>query len=360
MERKNIFLAGFLSIAILAFGFGLFAQVAKLNKFPAAAHAAVPHAKNDRNGPGADTAMDFEQNGYSLEQFKDFQKKWHFVTTRYRKDTGEMRLTYANDLAWNALLAGSTDYPDGAVFAKIGFVTEEDPSFTSSVVPSASRRYQLMVRNKKKHAATGGWGFAIFGKFGEVMTKDRGTNGELCIACHNMVPEKGYVFSVPMQEAVEKTADRPTSATIITPASLNETAAQAKPVFETEKATDLPPDVLDLIPETFTEVRRLKKTSLETKAQGGIGEMRPFLIREAVKSQLPAVLVNADRKEIFALAYQRVVETDCMTPDGKKGVVVVTHFNGGEKETSTGKIRTRSGKLLSVSTIWTNEFCQAK
>ena len=96
-----------------------------------------------------------EMNGYKLSDYEGFEKKWRLVTVRYRKDTGEMRFTYANPKAWNALLKRSKDYPDGAVFAKIGIITMEDPAFPSSAVPAGTRRYQLMVRNKKKHAEIG-------------------------------------------------------------------------------------------------------------------------------------------------------------------------------------------------------------
>jgi hypothetical protein len=324
---------------------------------------AKPVAAEDPHAPDANIAEVFELNGYSLAQFKDFQKKWHFVTARYRKDNGEMRLTYANDLAWKSLLARSTDYPDGAVFAKIGFMAEEDPSFTSSLVPSATRKYQLMVRNKKKHADTGGWGFAIFGRFGSVAEehlKDPGTTGQICIACHAAVPEKGYVFSEPMQQAVEKRGERAWGATYISDAGMKEMAAKMKPIFSTQKAEELPANVLDLIPETYKEVRRMKHAALETKALGGIGEMRPMLVREAIMSKLPAALVNTEQDNIFAVAYIRTYEPGCKTPDGKDGMVVVTHFNGGEKRKAVPQVRTRSGKSLPISDITTTEFCQAQ
>src|SRR6185436_10943563 len=58
-----------------------------------------------------------EMNGYKLSDFPDFEKKWKLVTVRFRKDTGEMRFTYANDLAFENLQKGVIDYPDGAIFA---------------------------------------------------------------------------------------------------------------------------------------------------------------------------------------------------------------------------------------------------
>jgi len=50
-------------------------------------------------------------NGYNLNDYAEFYKKWHLVTVRYRTDSFEQRFTYANDLAWKTLQTGKTDYP---------------------------------------------------------------------------------------------------------------------------------------------------------------------------------------------------------------------------------------------------------
>ena len=76
-----------------------------------------------------------------LSDFKGVEKNWHLVTVRFRKDTQEMRWTFANDGAWKTLSSGSIEYPNGAVFAKIDAVTHEDAQFPSSAVPSGARRF---------------------------------------------------------------------------------------------------------------------------------------------------------------------------------------------------------------------------
>ncbi len=102
-------------------------------------------------------------NDIKLGDYTDFEQKWPLITVRYRTDTTEMRFTYANPIADTVLKTGGTDYPDGAVFAKIGLMTADDPEFVSSKVPSGAKRFQFMVRDKVKYAATGGWGYAVFG-----------------------------------------------------------------------------------------------------------------------------------------------------------------------------------------------------
>jgi len=138
---------------------------------------------------------DDTMNGYSLQQFGDFQKNWHLVTVRFRQDTNEMRFTYANDLAWDTLKAGKVDFPNGAVFGKVGVMTKPDPAFVSSVVPGGARRIQFMVRDVKKHSRDDGWGYALFDVQGKVFPDHGRQAVQACVACHHIVPDRGFVFS---------------------------------------------------------------------------------------------------------------------------------------------------------------------
>ena len=131
-----------------------------------------------------------EMSGYKLDQFKNFENTWKLVTVRFRKDTGELRFTYANSLAWKTLSSNNRNYPDGSVFAKIGIATQEDPAFTSSAVPSGARRYQFMVRNAKKHQDTEGWGYALFDKNGKTFPGEPKVASQACAACHHLVPDR--------------------------------------------------------------------------------------------------------------------------------------------------------------------------
>ncbi len=137
-------------------------------------------------------------NDIKFEDFKDFTEKWHLVTVRYRTDSNEMRMTYANDIAWKEMQSLKPNYPDGAMFGKVGLITEKDPAFASSEVPSGAKRYQLMVRNKKKYADTKGWGYALFDEKGLLFNEDIKLKTQACAACHAVVPERDFVFSRPM------------------------------------------------------------------------------------------------------------------------------------------------------------------
>ncbi len=278
-------------------------------------------------GASAREPMTDAMNGYTMAQFGDFEKTWHLVTSRFRRDTGEMRLTYANDIAWKALQGGSSDYPDGAVFAKIGMKTEDDPDFTSSAVPSGARRYQFMVRDLKKHADTMGWGYAIFTPDGKATfsPEDQEIESHACSACHEMVPHRGYVFSQPMTLAAGRQAQPPK-----TP------APQGLMFFETVDVAALPEPVRREVPAGLKQLRRLHGPFEKKVFTGTMGEIRPALIKEALRTRSPAALVDGGTA-LFALAYVSPDKPDC-SADGKKGISVISIFTVGHVANKTPAI----------------------
>lgn len=140
-----------------------------------------------------------EMNGIHFKDYKDFTEKWKLVTVRYRQDSKEVRMVYANQKAWDGLKKLKPTYSEGAMFAKVSFITESDPAFVSSSVPSGTRRYQFMLKDNKKYASTQGWGYALFTSEGQLYNEDVKTKTLACAACHQVVPERDHVFSRPMQ-----------------------------------------------------------------------------------------------------------------------------------------------------------------
>ncbi|MEQ1615652.1 MAG: cytochrome P460 family protein [Hyphomicrobiaceae bacterium] len=248
-------------------------------------------------------------NGYALQDFPDFQDNWHLVTTRFRQDTGELRFTYANKLAWTALRAGSTDYPDGAAFAKIGLGAAEDPAFRSSLVPSGTRRYQLMVRNKTRHGDTDGWGYALFDQNGTALATRDGSERETtaaCHACHHLVPERGFVFSQPMRT------------TIGAPPILQQ--AESRIDFKTVVLSDLPEGLRLRLPSVFKQARLLKGALASKAFEGTLDEIRPTLAVEAARSGLPAILLAANGH--YSALVPFAAPNSCATAQRQPGVML--------------------------------------
>ena len=113
----------------------------------------------------------------------------------------QLRAQLGNDIAIKAFKEGKVPFPDGSIIAAIHWtrVPSEDnnkvlagpfPGALSFVVGSPVN-VQFMVKDSKKYAATGGWGFADFkdGKPGDKALH------ETCFPCHIPAKDRDYVFT---------------------------------------------------------------------------------------------------------------------------------------------------------------------
>ena len=113
----------------------------------------------------------------------------------------QLRAQFGNDIAIKAFREGTIPFPDGAIIAAIHWtrVSSEDnnkvlagpfPGAQSLVVGSPVN-VQFMVKDSKKYATTGGWGFADFkdGKPGDKALH------ETCFPCHMPAKDRDYVFT---------------------------------------------------------------------------------------------------------------------------------------------------------------------
>jgi hypothetical protein len=134
--------------------------------------------------------------GINVRKAANFWRHWHLVTTRYRKDNGEQRFIFANDIAWSAMERRAKRYPDGAMFGKIAFATGRDEAFPNSVEPTRTTRVQLMVKNATKYKEFDGWGYAIPSAHPVSGNRQRDhDDAAACHGCHKLVPERDFVFS---------------------------------------------------------------------------------------------------------------------------------------------------------------------
>jgi hypothetical protein len=113
----------------------------------------------------------------------------------------QLRAQLGNDIAIKAFKEGKVPFPDGSIIAAIHWtrVPSEGnnkalagafPGAESFVVGSAVNA-QFMVKDSKKYAATGGWGFADFkgGKAGDKALH------ETCFPCHEPAKDHDFVFA---------------------------------------------------------------------------------------------------------------------------------------------------------------------
>ena len=223
-------------------------------------------------------------NEIRFSDVKDFMKNWYFVTVRYRQDTNEMRFVYANEIAWKALQSLKPDYPDGAAFGKIGLATESDPAFLSSKMPSTTRRYQFMVKDKKKYRATDGWGYALFDGSGFQFDEDTKLATQACAACHRIVPQRDFVFSRIAALAPQDKSRPMSQGTLGHLGLFKELNVGSLPI---QLAKQVTADGGSL----FTSVDSLEGEIKQKSFSGTLDEVVPLLLDQAHKNHRPSVMV---------------------------------------------------------------------
>ncbi len=167
MQRKIIMMSG---IALVAMMFGASAWSAK---------SVVAPAPNDIVLP----------DGY---------KNWRVISSSHRTDNNTMRVVVGNDAAVEAARQGKTQpWPEGVILGKLVWKAEIHANWPTATVPGKFVHAEFMIKDSKKYAATGGWGFARWlGDEQKPYGKDAGFVQE-CFACHTPVKSNDYVFTHP-------------------------------------------------------------------------------------------------------------------------------------------------------------------
>ncbi len=262
-----------------------------------------------------------EMNGIRLSDYKDITLKWHLVTVRYRQDTHEMRVVYANDKAWKEMKKLKPNYPDGAIFAKIGMMTEKDPAFISSEVPSGARRFQLMVRDHKKYKSTQGWGYALFDENGNIFKGKPQDQAAACAACHRIVPERDYVFSRPWQIQFSPSL----------PGGDEKAAVMQKMIrFEKREPQVYSQKLKKHLTDPLKSIDSLEGEIKKSTFSGTFDEIIPLLI-ENTKSKGRASIFYMDDKN-FSLVTPTKTQESCES--GKMAFRIVVVLNGGSVRNS--------------------------
>jgi len=126
-------------------------------------------------------------------------RDWRLIAVAHEEGSlNDMRAILGNDVAIGAAREGKLPYPDGAIIARLAWsydpLEESAKAFghlQSYVAGPPKNGVQFMVKDSRKYAATGGWGFAEFddGKpAGEAMQK-------ACFPCHEIVKGRDFVFN---------------------------------------------------------------------------------------------------------------------------------------------------------------------
>jgi Cytochrome P460 len=137
-------------------------------------------------------------DGLSLGEVRGYET-WQVVAISHSEPT--LNLIVANSTAIDAYRAGipgnGKPFPDGSKFVKVQWVPKKSTEAPFSVfIPDTLKDVGIMVKDSKKFADGGGWGYGQFDYVAATDTfKPDGTGAKCGVACHTAVVTKDYVFT---------------------------------------------------------------------------------------------------------------------------------------------------------------------
>ena len=125
-------------------------------------------------------------------------RDWKVVSVAHEAgNLNDIRAILGNDIAIKACREG-TPFPEGTIIARIAwsFDPSEENNETfgrrqSFIAGAPKNGVQFMVKDSKKYASTGGWGYAHFndGKPADAAFM------QSCFPCHQAIKSRDYIFT---------------------------------------------------------------------------------------------------------------------------------------------------------------------
>src|SRR3954469_10409595 len=143
--------------------------------------------------------------GLTFSEFRGYEG-WQVVATS--QNARLVAVILANPAMISAYKAGmpgnGKPFPDGAKMAKIHWTPKPNQFFKEATVPDKLLNVDFMVKDSKRFADSGGWGYAVFDHDAASNTYKPGTtagtppqgNDAKCGAtCHAAAKSRDYVFT---------------------------------------------------------------------------------------------------------------------------------------------------------------------
>jgi len=129
------------------------------------------------------------------ERYRD----WKLISVAHEEgDLHSFAAVLGNDVAIKAYREGKLPFPDGTIIAALHYrhvpSDENNKVFgrDQSFVAGQPTNIQFMVKDSKKYAATGGWGF---GHFQDGKPSSDEAMMKTCFACHRQMKARDLVFT---------------------------------------------------------------------------------------------------------------------------------------------------------------------
>jgi hypothetical protein len=123
----------------------------------------------------------------------DGYRKWEMIApAEEAAPLDELRVVLGNPAAVKAIENSTLPFPDGAILVKLAYKRKQSPEFQTATIPGQPTTVQVMVKDSRRYASTGGWGY---GRFINGQPADLAQH-QTCFACHeSKVKDRDYVFT---------------------------------------------------------------------------------------------------------------------------------------------------------------------
>ncbi len=126
-------------------------------------------------------------------------RDWRLISVAHEEgNLNDLRAILGNDVAIKAYREGKLPFPDGTIIARLAwdYVPSEENNKVfgrpqSFVAGAPKNGVQFMVKDSKKYASTGGWGFA---QFDDGKPADEAVL-KTCFPCHQAIKARDLVFT---------------------------------------------------------------------------------------------------------------------------------------------------------------------
>ncbi len=143
--------------------------------------------------------------GLALSEFRGYES-WQAISIS--RNENAVAVILGNPIMIEAYRAGFPNnhrpVPDGAKMAKVHWTPKQNEFFKDATVPGALQNVDFMVKDNKRFADSGGWGYAVFEydasshSFTPGTSESRppqGNDAKCGFACHSAVKARDYVFT---------------------------------------------------------------------------------------------------------------------------------------------------------------------
>ena len=143
--------------------------------------------------------------GLAFSEFRGYES-WQSISISRNEKV--VAVILGNPVMIDAYRAGvpgnGNPFPDGAKMAKIHWNPKKLETFPAATVPGTLHDVDFMVKDSKRFADSGGWGYAVFDydaasdKFTPGTAADnppQGNDAKCGFACHTIVKTRDYVFT---------------------------------------------------------------------------------------------------------------------------------------------------------------------